>query len=78
MNRGENTMQAFVGFMASTAGRVARIVAGVVLIVLGLVGNAPVVAVIGIVPILAGVLDFCLLAPLFGQPFSGPKIRGGK
>lgn len=71
-------MQAFVGFMASTAGRVARIVAGVVLIVLGLVGNAPVVAVIGIVPILAGVLDFCLLAPVFGQPFSGPKIRGGK
>ncbi len=71
-------MQAFVGFMASTAGRVARIVAGVVLIVLGLVGNTPVVAVIGIVPILAGVLDFCLLAPLFGQPFSGPKIRGGK
>jgi hypothetical protein len=24
---------------------------------------------------LAGLLDFCIFAPLFGRPFSGPKIR---
>ena len=72
-------MNSLVNFMASPAGRIARIVVGVVLIALGLLGNAgPVVAVIGLVPLAAGVFDFCLLAPVFGRPFSGPKIRSGK
>jgi len=34
-----------------------------------------VVAVIGAVPLLAGVFDFCVFAPLFGGPLSGSKIR---
>jgi hypothetical protein len=37
-----------------------------------------IVAVIGVVMIAAGVFDFCLFAPLFGNPFSGKKIRAGK
>jgi uncharacterized membrane protein HdeD (DUF308 family) len=75
-------MNPFVKFMASTTGRIVRIVAGVVLIVLGLLvigGTAGIiVAIVGAVPLLAGVFDFCVFAPLFGAPLSGPKIRAGK
>jgi len=37
-----------------------------------------VVAIIGVVPLVAGLFDFCLFAPLFGAPLSGLKIRAGK
>lgn len=75
-------MNPFVSFMASTAGRVLRAVAGIALLYVGLqmmagVGGI-VVAVIGVVMIAAGVFDFCLFAPLFGNPLSGKKIRAGK
>lgn len=70
---------AFVDFMASSAGRIARIVAGIVLIVVGLfvIGGTGgiVVAVIGAVPMLAGLFDVCLFAPLFSAPLSGKSIR---
>jgi hypothetical protein len=75
-------MNPFVKFMASTTGRVVRIVAGIALIALGLlvIGGTVgiIVAVVGAVPLLAGVFDFCVFAPLFGAPLSGPKIRGAK
>lgn len=75
-------MNPFCTFMASTAGRITRIVAGLGLIawgVWGLGGTAGiVVAVVGAVPLLAGLFDVCLFAPLFGCPMSGPKIRAGK
>jgi Protein of unknown function (DUF2892) len=74
-------MNPFVKFMASPAGRITRIVAGIVLVVLGIlmhnVGGI-VVAIVGLVPLLAGLFDFCVFAPLFGAPISGPKIRSGK
>jgi glutaminase len=75
-------MNPFVSFMASTAGRILRAVAGVILLYVGLqmmtgVGGI-VVAVVGVVMIAAGVFDFCLFAPLFGNPLSGKKIRAGK
>jgi hypothetical protein len=75
-------MNPFVKFMASPAGRITRIVAGIVLIVLGLlvihgVGGT-ILAVVGLVPLVAGLFDFCVFAPLFGAPMSGPKIRSGK
>lgn len=70
---------ALIGFLASPAGRVVRIVAGLVLIGIGLLvlQSLPgiILAVIGLVPLLAGVFDFCVFAPLFGQPFSGKSIR---
>lgn len=73
-------MNPFIAFMASPAGRLTRIVAGIALIawaILGLSGaTAIVVGVIGAVPLLAGLFDFCVFAPLFGAPFSGPQIRG--
>ena len=74
-------MNPFVTFMASITGRVVRIAAGLALIAWGLVGlggaAGAIVAVIGAVPLLAGLFDFCVFAPLFGNPISGPKIRAG-
>jgi hypothetical protein len=73
----------FAAFMSSAAGRIVRIVAGLVLIGGGLalaIGPANVVlgvvlAVVGLVPLLAGVLDVCVFAPLFGAPLRGAKVR---
>ena len=75
-------MNPFVRFMASPTGRVIRVVAGIVLVVLGLlvvknVGGI-ILAVVGLVPLVAGLFDFCVFAPLFGAPLSGPKIRAAK
>jgi hypothetical protein len=68
--------------MASTAGRIIRAVAGAALIYWGLMGLGGtvgiVVGVIGLVVFSAGAFDFCVFAPLFGNPFSGAKIRAGK
>jgi len=75
-------MNPFVKFMASTTGRIVRIVAGIALIAWGFLGlggtTGVIVAVIGAVPLLAGLFDFCVFAPLFGAPLSGPKIRAAK
>ena len=72
-------MKAVFRFLASSAGRVVRAVAGLVLIVVGLavVGGAIgwILAIVGLVPLLAGVFDRCLFAPLFGLPFAGPSLR---
>jgi hypothetical protein len=74
-------MNPFVKFMASPAGRIVRIVAGAALIAWGLLGiggtTGVIVAVVGAVPLLAGLFDFCVFAPLFGNPVSGKKIRAG-
>jgi hypothetical protein len=70
----------FAAFMASPAGRGIRIVAGIALIVVGLIVlNAStlgvILAVVGAVPLIAGIADFCIFAPLFGGPFQGSKAR---
>ena len=75
-------MNGFIRFMASTSGRILRIAAGVVLIAWGILGLGGVagiiIAVIGAVPLLAGLFDFCVFAPLFGFSLSGPKIRASE
>jgi hypothetical protein len=75
-------MNPFVSFMASATGRIVRIIAGLALIAWGLAGLGGtagiIVAVVGAVPLVAGLFDFCIFAPLFGAPLSGPKIRAGK
>jgi len=72
-------MNPLIKFLAGTSGRITRVVAGVALIAWGMMGltgtTGIVVAVIGAVPFLAGLFDFCVFAPLFGAPLSGPKIR---
>lgn len=75
-------MNPLISFLASTAGRILRAVAGLILLYVGWVmmggTGGIIVALIGLVMLAAGVFDFCVFAPLFGNPFSGKKIRAGK
>jgi|NGEPerStandDraft_6_1074524.scaffolds.fasta_scaffold200824_1 hypothetical protein len=66
-----------VRWMSSVAGRLTRIGAGVALIVVGLAagGGWRLVSALGVVPLLAGVLDVCLFAPLMKQPLRGRDAR---
>lgn len=71
---------AFFTFMSSPAGRVLRGVAGALLFLLGiLIASANawwlIAVVLGYVVMAAGVLDFCIFAPLAGKAFMGPKLR---
>lgn len=70
----------FGQFMASSAGRVVRIIAGIALILLGIFGmegiGGWIVAIIGLVPLSVGLFDFCVISALVGGPFSGSQIRG--
>lgn len=72
-------MNPFVRFMQTPAGRIGRIVAGVALIAAGLIGPGGSIgyflAGLGVIPLAAGLLDVCLMAPFFRVPFSGVKIR---
>lgn len=68
----------FAQFMSSPAGRVLRVVAGAGMIAGGIAADSDLgtgVAVAGLVPLLAGAFDFCVLSPLFGGPLSGKAIR---
>lgn len=68
----------FSQFMASPTGRIIRVVAGAILIAIGIAMKSTggyVVAVIGALPLVAGILDVCIFAPLFGMPFKGKAIR---
>lgn len=72
-------METFFHFIASTTGRVIRIAAGLVLIAVGILWvqgtGGWILAVVGLVPLLAGAFDKCVFAPLFGLPFDGPQLR---
>ena len=70
----------FSKFMASIWGRLLRIVAGIALIIVGLVvveGTWGIIlAIIGAVPLLAGLLDVCLIGAIFlGTPLRGSEVR---
>jgi len=69
----------FVKFMVTGAGRATRIVAGIVLIAVGLLvigGTGGIIlAIVGVLPLAAGLFDFCVFAPLFGLPFMGKQVR---
>lgn len=68
-------------FMASGLGRGLRIVAGLALIGWGLLmvkGTAGWIwAVVGLVPLAAGGMNFCLFGPLLSAPFWGKDATGG-
>lgn len=63
----------FSKFMSTGLGRSIRVIAGVVLIVLGFVGGGGwiTLSIVGLVPLIAGLMNVCLLAPLMGQPLRG-------
>ncbi len=66
-------------FLASDEGRLTRGIAGAGLIGtgLGVVRGAwgIIMAIVGLVPLAAGIFDVCVFAPLFGLPFQGDALR---
>lgn len=66
-------------FMSFFAGRLIRILAGITLIILGLVSVqgtwGTILAIVGLVPLVAGLFNFCIVAPLFRGPFLGKDIH---
>ncbi len=69
----------FVTFMTSNQGRMMRVIAGIVLASIGLFvikdTLGTVLALIALVPIAGGVLDFCVAGFMLGYPFRGAKAR---
>jgi hypothetical protein len=70
----------FAKFMSSGAGRALRIVAGLVLVALGLffVNGALglILIIVGAIPLVAGVFDICIIGALFlGTPLRGVEVR---
>jgi uncharacterized membrane protein HdeD (DUF308 family) len=80
----EAVKMALIQFLASPTGRIVRVVAGVLLVIVGVavVSNfvvlGVVIVVVGLVPLLAGLLDVCVFAPLFGMSFKGKEIRSAR
>jgi hypothetical protein len=73
-------MGRLVHFMQSAVGRLARIVAGLALIGVGFlvmhgVGGV-IVAIVGLVPLFAGLAGICLFAPLVGYTLQGKPRTG--
>lgn len=67
----------FARWMSSPLGRLARILFGLVLILMGLsvqTGMGFFVAAVGLLPIVAGVMNLCLFAPFFGGPLFGSDL----
>ena len=73
--------RAFAVFMASGTGRLLRIIAGVAIIAWGWSRHGQAVGIIamvaGLVPLLAGVFNVCVIAPIIGAPFAGRDARKG-
>jgi hypothetical protein len=66
-------------WMATASGRGLRVLAGLVLIGVGLAMGGLgglIVAIVGLVPLLAGLTNVCLLAPVVKAPFRGSRVRG--
>lgn len=68
-----------LNFLSSTAGRWVRGLVGVALIALAVVlgGWWLLLAALGVVFVLVGLFDVCLIAPLAGRPFRGTAFRAG-
>jgi hypothetical protein len=63
--------------MSTMPGRVVRIAVGIAMLAIGaaLGGGWWVLAVAGLLPISAGVMNVCLIAPLIRAPLSGADAR---
>ena len=69
----------FAHFINSPAGRLARVVAGIGLLAWGYTQRSTVTGIVlmavGLTPLVAGSLDWCLISALLGGPLSGKKLR---
>lgn len=65
----------FVTFMQTPFGRALRVTLGLVLIILGLFAlggiSGVILAIIGLVPLVAGTMGVCIAGPLFGADLRG-------
>jgi hypothetical protein len=68
-------MDQLVEFMVSRPGRLLRISAGAALIAAGLGSRRKVLAAVGLISLLGGVLDIAPIALLFGPPMRGNILR---
>lgn len=70
-------MDSILRTIASPGGRAARIAIGTSLIGTGLALGRKgwALSAVGLLPLAMGAFDWCLLAPLTGRPFDGPKLR---
>lgn len=71
---------AVLDFLASSAGRWVRAIVGVALIALAIAlgGWWWILGAVGVVFVLVGLFDVCLLAPLFGRAFRGRDYRAAE
>lgn len=73
-------MSQFIAFMQSTAGRLLRVAAGIVLIAFGaFVIQGPwgyVLIFVGLIPLAVGLIGVCLIGPLVGYTLVGNRHPG--
>ena len=62
-------------WLTSPAGRWARIGAGIALVASGAAARKPLLAALGLLPLIGGVFDVLLISPLLAVPTTGRKIR---
>jgi hypothetical protein len=69
----------FAQFMATNIGRLLRILAGMILVLVGLYVLAGFIgivsAILGLLLIAAGLFNFCFIAPLLGAPLWGKDLN---
>jgi hypothetical protein len=69
----------FAQFINSPAGRVMRLVVGFGLVGYGFAHRTSqsglVLMAVGLIPLLAGAFDLCLISGLLGGPFRGARLR---
>lgn len=73
-----NSLMRFEKFMVTGAGRWTRALGGFAIVGAGLSLKKPsgyFVAGVGLIPLLAGTLDYCVLGPLTGGSFKGDEMR---
>jgi hypothetical protein len=72
-------MNSFFRFMVTPMGGILRIIVGLSLIVVGICWGQGMVGyimvIVGLVPVVAGVFDKCVFAPLFKLPSDGSALR---
>ncbi len=72
----------FAQFINTPAGRILRILAGLVIIVWGYTERADIAGIIlivvGLIPLAAGVFNLCLISAMLGGPISGARITKSK
>ncbi|WP_329416856.1 DUF2892 domain-containing protein [Streptomyces sp. NBC_00704] len=64
-------------FLAGTTGRAVRAAAGIAMIAIGATAGGAwwILAAAGLLPLAAGVFDFCLIGPLMRMPLTGTAFR---